>query len=166
VSLFPLLSLYAHLVFAVIFVGGSLFMWIALLPALKDSPEDVRNQVIVRVAKRFGKIVDISLVILVVTGVYNATWYLKGLGFGIFAKILLLKSVLVLVMIFSIYFNNVYLGRRISRLVRLMQTNQSEREQLSPKLSSIRRVSRAFSYLNIALMLCVLLLAVMLQIPP
>ena len=71
-------------------------------------------------------------------------------------------------MIFSIYFNNLYLGRRISSIVREMNsaTMQEARESLRSRLSSTRRRSRVFSYLNIALMLAVILLAVMLQIPP
>ncbi|PSN87178.1 hypothetical protein B9Q03_11010 [Candidatus Marsarchaeota G2 archaeon OSP_D] len=169
-ALLQLVILYIHTLSAIIFVGGSLFIWLAFLPALgSDIPEGIRNQVVVRVTRRFGKVVNISLVILVLTGIYNATWYLDGFSFrSLGARILLAKAVLTLFMIFSIYFNNLYLGRRISSIVREMNsaTTQEARESLRSRLSSTRRRSRVFSYLNIALMLAVILLAVMLQIPP
>lgn len=168
-ALLPLIALYVHVVAAIIFVGGSLFIWLALMPGIKDVPEDVRNQVVVRVTKRFGRVVDISLIVLILTGIYNATWYLGDLGFNTLgAHILIVKAALVVVLVFTIYFNNLYLGRRISAAVREMRATQDEerREQLRARLASIRRTSHAFSYLNIALMLTVVLLAVMLQLPP
>lgn len=169
-ALLQLAILYIHILSAIIFVGGSLFIWLAFLPALgPDIPEGVRNQVIVRVTKRFGRVVDLSLIVLILSGIYNASWYLGGFNFSSTgARILLMKAVLTALMIFSIYFNNLYLGRRISSLVRQMNSasTQGERESLRTRLSTIRRRSRLLSYLNITLMLAVVLLAVMLQIPP
>ncbi|MEM0121348.1 MAG: CopD family protein [Thermoprotei archaeon] len=169
-TILQLAVLYIHVLSAIIFVGGSLFIWLALLPALSgDIPENIRNQVVVKVTKRFGRIVDVSLTILIITGIYNSTWYLDNLNFtSIGAKILLAKALLTLLMVFIIYFNNLYLGRRISKIVRQMNssTTQGERESLRAKLASIRRRSRVFSYLNITLMLLIVLLAVMLQFPP
>ncbi len=164
-----LIVLYIHIVAAIIFVGGSLFIWLALLPALRDLSDEVRNQVVVRVTRRFGRVVDASLVVLILTGIYNATWYLDGYNLNTLgAKILLAKSILVALMIFTIYFNNMYFGRKISATVRRMRAaaDQKQREELSMRLASIRRTSHILSYLNIALMLTVILLAVMLQIPP
>jgi len=164
-----LIVLYIHIVAAIIFVGGSLFIWLAFLPALRDLSDDIRNQVVVRVTRRFGRVVDASLVVLILTGIYNATWYLDGYNFNTLgAKILLAKTILVALMIFTIYFNNIYFGRKISATVRQMRAaaDQKQKETLNAKLASIRRTSHIISYLNIALMLTVILLAVMLQIPP
>lgn len=164
-----LVVLYVHVLAAIVFVGGSLFIWLAFLPGIGDFSDDLRNQVIVKVTKRFGRVVDVSLVVLFVTGIYNATWYLGGLGFGsVGSKILLAKSLLTLVMVCTIYFNNLYLGRKISATVREIRgaANEALKEQLRARLGAIRRTSHVFSYINLALMLAVVLLAVMLQMPP
>ncbi len=170
-GIIQLIVLYIHIVAAIVFVGGSLFIYIALLPALRDQeiPEGVRNRVLVRATKRFGRAVDVSLGVLVLTGIYNATWYLGGFDFNsLGARILLAKAILVVLMIFSIYFNNLYYGRRISRTIREINSEQdaAKREKLRARLASTRRTSRVFSYLNLGLMLTVVLLAVMLQVPP
>jgi len=171
VSFLDLFVLYVHILAAIVFVGGTLFIYLAFLPALRgrDLAEGVRNQVVVWVTRRYGKVVDASLIVLVLTGIYNATWYLGGSGFNsLGGRILLAKGVLVVCMIFTIYFNNLYFGRKISATVReiAQASTQELRESARARLAAIRRRSRALSYLNIALMLTVVLLAVMLQIPP
>jgi uncharacterized membrane protein len=54
------------------------------------------------VAKRFGRVVDASLVVLIPTGVYNAAWYIDGYNFNTLgAKILLMKTILIALIIFT-----------------------------------------------------------------
>ena len=74
----PLLDavvLWIHLLSAVLFVGGSLFIWLVVLPASKLIAEDEseRMQIIEKIARRFGRITNITLVVLVLSGVYNAS---------------------------------------------------------------------------------------------
>jgi uncharacterized membrane protein len=68
--------------------------------------------------------------------------------------ILFTKSVLVLVLIFTVYIHNVYYGRKISRLAR---------EKKIAELASLRKRSRVISALNLILMLLITFLAVMMQ---
>ncbi|MEM3684425.1 MAG: CopD family protein [Conexivisphaerales archaeon] len=151
--------LWIHLFAAVLFVGGSFFMWIVVLPATKglSSDESERTKILGMIAKKFGPVAWYSLLVLVVTGLYNATWYLPNMGMLLYTTaglLLLTKSVLVLLLVITVYIHNVYYGKRISRLAR---------EKKLQELSSLRKRSRVISAINLALMLSILFLAVMMQ---
>ncbi len=153
-----------HLFSAVIFVGGSFFIWLVVMPAshhfTKDEAE--RTLVVGKIAKQFGRITNPTLVILVLSGIYNASWYLPSFGellsFKSYdADVLFVKVVLVSILIILIYVHGVYYGRKIVRFAR---------EKDLEGLKAVRRRSRIISYANLALMVAILILAVMLQMPP
>jgi uncharacterized membrane protein len=150
-----------HLLSAVIFVGGSYFMWLVVVPAshLITHDESQRTQIVGKIAKEFGRIVTPTLVILVVTGIYNATWYLPSVSALIYypGTILLSKMILVALMIFLVYFNNIYYGKRIVQL--------AEEKRLE-ELMHLRRLSKLISIANLSLMTIILLFAAMMQILP
>ncbi len=153
--------LWVHLFSAVLFVGGSFFMWMVVMPAshLITQDESERTRIVGKIAKVFGKIAIATLVILVLTGIYNATWYLSSSS-DLFntsgGMILLTKSVLVVVLIVLIFLHNVYFGRRIVQLAR---------ERRIDELKILRRRSRLVSFTNLALMIVILVLAVLMQAP-
>jgi copper resistance protein D len=159
--LFQAAVLWVHLFSAVLFVGGSFFMWIVVIPAshLITQDESERTQIVGKIAKGFGRIAIATLVILVLTGIYNATWYLSSFS-DLFntsgGMILLTKSVLVVVLIVLIFVSNVYFGRRIVQLAR---------EKRIDELKILRRRSRLVSFTNLALMIVILVLAVLMQDP-
>ncbi len=160
--LFNIIILWIHLFSAVLFVGGSFFMWLVVVPSshriAKDESE--RTQLVGKIAKDFGKMTNPTLVVLVLTGLYNASWYLpsfNGLFNTIEGNILLAKVVLVIVLLALIYSHNVYFGRKIVKFAR---------EKKIDELKAIRRKSRVVSFTNLALMIAILILAVMLQMPP
>ena len=159
-----ILILWVHLFSAVIFVGGSFFIWFVVVPAshrlAKDESE--RTQIVARIAKDFAKITNPTLIVLVLTGVYNISWYLPSyqdlFSFRTYGELVLfIKSVLVVVLVILIYVHGVYYGRKISRLALARDTEG---------LRAVRRVSRLISYTNLALMIAILVLAAMLQAPP
>lgn len=159
---FDALILWIHLFTAVLFVGGSFFMWLVVVPAshrfAKDESE--RTLIVGRIAKEFGRLVTPALAVLVITGVYNASWYLPSPGALLdtaLGMLLLLKSILVVVLIAMIYVANVYFGRRIVALAR---------ENKLEELKRLRKRSRLVSFTNLFLMLAILVLAVLLQSPP
>ncbi|MHB1908466.1 MAG: CopD family protein [Nitrososphaerales archaeon] len=163
-SILDIAILWIHLFSAVIFVGGSFFIWLVVMPAshlfAKDEAE--RTQIIGKIAKQFGKITNPTLVVLILSGIYNATWYLPSfnslLAFQNYgAQVLLVKVVLVAVLVVLIYVHGVYYGRKI---VALAQNHDIE------GLKAVRRKSRLVSIANLVLMVLILLLAVMLQMPP
>jgi len=99
-----------HLVSAAIWVGGSLFIGIVFSPLLKTITNSLeeRMQIMIRVGRRFNKIAVPSLIILMITGLYNSHVLLSkpellvATSYGIF---LIIKIILVvaLVVIYAIH---------------------------------------------------------------
>ena len=151
--------LFIHIFFAVIFVGGSFFIWLVVWPASYEitNDEKERTRIVGRIAKRFAIFTHISVFILVITGIYNATWYL-GTFSALFdttgGRILLVKVVIVAVDIALIYANNLYHGRKIMRLAR---------EGKLDEVRKIRKVTHLFSFVSLALLVLIVALATMLQ---
>jgi uncharacterized membrane protein len=159
--LLDVVVLWIHLFMAVLFVGGSFFMWMVVLPASKlvAKDESERTRIIGKIARAFGNLTRPVLVVLILTGVYNASWYLQSTSgpFDYPGTILLTKMVLVLILLVLIYVHNVYFGRKIVRLAE---------EKKPEELKALRKKSRVVSLANLSLMLVILILAVMLQMPP
>jgi uncharacterized membrane protein len=94
-----------HLIAAAIWVGGSIFIGIVFSPILKTistSIED-RIQIMIKVGKRFNKVAVPSLIILMVTGLYNSHMLLSrpdllmATSYGTFLaiKIILVVSLII-----------------------------------------------------------------------
>ncbi len=154
--------LYVHLFAAVLFVGGSFFFWLILEPVsyTLHRDESERTAMVAKVARRFGQFTNPTLVILVATGLFNATWYLPSLSALTTTpggEVLLAKGLVVVVLVALIYLHGAYYGPKIVRLAR---------ERRFADLRALRRRSRTVSMINLALMLAVLLLAVLLQAYP
>jgi len=159
--LLNVLVLWVHLFSAVLFVGGSFFMWLVIVPAsrLITSDESERTRIVGKIARAFGDLTNPIIVVLVFTGLYNATWYLQSANALLEypGTLLLAKRILVAVLLLFIYVHNVYFGKRIIRLAK---------EGRLDELKALRKRSRVVSAANLTLMLLILLLATMMQIPP
>ena len=136
-------------------------MWLVIIPASRivTSDESERTRIVGAIARSFGKVANPTLAVLMLTGLYNASWYLQSTT-GLFeypGTILLGKMGLVAVLLILIYVHNVYFGKRIIRL--------AEEKRLD-ELRQLRKRSRVVSAANLFLMVAILLMAVMLQIPP
>jgi copper resistance protein D len=159
VTPFDTAVLWVHLFSAVLFVGGSFFMWLVVMPAshLITEDESERTLVVGKIAKSFGRLTNPILVVLILTGLYNATWYLPSAdallstGAGL---LLLTKGLLVALLLVLIYAHNVHFGRKIVRLAR---------EGKLDELKAVRKRSRMFSFTNLGLMLAILALAAVMQ---
>ena len=159
--LFDALILWIHLLSAVLFVGGSFFMWLIIVPVshLITDNESERTRIVGKIARKFGNLTSPILVVLVVTGLYNATWYVQSLT-GLFeypGTLLLSKVILVAILLILIYVHNVYFGKRIIRLAQ---------EGNLAGLKQLRKRSRIVSATTLSLMILILLLATMMQMPP
>ena len=136
-------------------------MWLVVLPASRiiSTNESERMKIVEKIAQRFGRITNLALAALVLTGIYNTSWYLPSTG-ALFntrqGNVLLVKIVLSAVLVGFIYLHGLYFGRKI---VRLAKENKLE------ELNVVRKQSRAISALNLVLMVVILALAVLLQIP-
>lgn len=99
-SLLNLISRWLHVIPAIIMVGGTLFLRLALLPAFAQSSHtEPRDQIRESVRKNWAKWIGISTLLLLVTGLYNAyfkavTYDLSPLYIGLMlTKILLALAV-------------------------------------------------------------------------
>ncbi|MCL4350338.1 MAG: CopD family protein [Candidatus Thermoplasmatota archaeon] len=154
--------LWVHIFTAMIFVGGSFFIWLVVMPSSYKITDDekLRTKIVGTIGKNFAFFTNISVVILVLTGLYNLTWYLPG-GNYIYAlfnttggQILLYKMILVLAMILLMYGNNLYHGKKIMSLVREGKMDEVRR---------IRKRTHFLSYVTLLLMVIITILAVSLQ---
>ncbi|MCL5787921.1 MAG: CopD family protein [Candidatus Thermoplasmatota archaeon] len=159
-TLFNTIILWLHIFSAIIFVGGSFFIWVVVIPASYKITDDekLRTRIVGLIGKQFAWITNVFLIILVFTGIYNATWYLNYNFFALFntqgGNILLVKIVLVGAMILIMYGNNLYHGKRIMKMAR---------EGRMDELRKLRKWSHMLSYITLGLMIAITIAAVALQ---
>jgi uncharacterized membrane protein len=145
-----------HLFSAILFIGGSFFMWLVVVPvSYQLAPDEAsRTELVGKIARSFAKWTNPTLAVLILTGLYNASWYLPSttpLG----RELLEVKVVLVGVLVLSIYVHGLYYGRTISRLAR---------ERKVDKLREVRKRSRFFSMANLALMVAIVVIVALMQV--
>lgn len=157
--LVDIIVLWIHLFFAIIFIGGSFFVWVVVWPASYQVTDDekLRTRIVGRIAKRFAYFTHISLVLLILTGIYNATWYLPSMV-ALFNTtggiILLVKAILVVIVVIIIYTNNLYHGKKIMRL---------SEEKRFDDMRKIRKRTHLFSFISLGILLIITILAAALQ---
>jgi putative copper resistance protein D len=73
------LIMWVHLVGASIWVGGSIFLGIVLVPVLKSHTKTLEEMValMVRIGRRFNKITVPAFVALIATGIYNSRAFIE-----------------------------------------------------------------------------------------
>jgi Predicted integral membrane protein len=160
--LLDIVVLWIHIFAAMIFIGGSFFIWLVVWPGVYNYTQDKREhaQIVGKIAKRFAWFTHISLITLIITGLFNLTWYLPSYS-ALFdsegGRALLVKMILVVIMIVIIYGNNLYHGKKIVRL---------SREGKMDEVQKIRKISHMMSFISLALMIAIVLLATSLQFLP
>jgi len=152
--------MWAHLVSASIWVGGSIFIGIVLAPLLKTISESVEERVaiMIRVGRKFNKIAIPSLAILIATGLYNSSnilskpEFLLSTNYGI---ILVIKIILVisLLVMFAIHV----------RIIRTEIEKKIESKEMLPEIvqklrSKIISLGRIMVFVSIAILLMAALL--------
>jgi len=95
-----------HLTSATIWVGGSLFIGAVLAPILKTMSFSLeeRLQIMIKVGRKFNKIAIPSLIILIVTGIYNSVSFFNNyemLFSTNYGNILTIKIILVIAIIIA-----------------------------------------------------------------
>ena len=72
---------WVHLVGASIWVGGSIFLGIVLVPVLKSHTETLEEMValMVKIGRRFNKITIPAFAALIASGIYNSRVFLGSL---------------------------------------------------------------------------------------
>ena len=95
-----------HLTSATIWVGGSLFIGAVLAPILKTMSFSLeeRLQIMIKVGRKFNKIAIPSLIILIVTGIYNSVSFFNNyemLFSTNYGNLLTIKIILVIAIILA-----------------------------------------------------------------
>ena len=158
--IFDAVLMWAHLVSASIWVGGSIFIGVVLAPLLKTISESVEERVaiMIRVGRKFNKIAIPSLAILIATGLYNSSnilskpEFLLSTNYGI---ILVIKIILVisLLVMFAIHV----------RIIRTEIEKKIESKEMLPEIvqklrSKIISLGRIMVFVSIAILLMAALL--------
>lgn len=139
------LIIWAHLVSASIWVGGSIFIGIVLAPLLKtisDSAEQ-RLRIMIKVGRKFNKIALPSLGILITTGLYNSYNILntpKLLFSTNYGFILITKIILVIVLIILFVIHVRIIRSEIEKKIELKEMSQEFVQKLRSKIISLGRI--------------------------
>jgi uncharacterized membrane protein len=151
--------LWLHLVAAMFWVGGQLFLVLVLLPALRHAVDaGERTRLAAAVGRRFLLTAWLALLILIVSGAANAvlrgvTWATLGgdpYGHVLGVKIVLVGIVLVLTAVHGLYY-----GGRLEELAR----QEGHDPRAAARRQAVARRSMAVSSANLLLNLVVVLLA-------
>jgi putative copper resistance protein D len=153
--------MWAHLIAASIWVGGSIFIGIVLAPMLKTISDSIegRLSIMIRVGRKFNKIGIPSLIVLIATGIYNSTGFIVNpslilsTSYGI---VLLIKIILVILLIITFAVH--------VRLIRTEVEQKIESKQLAGEfLQKLRSKIIMLGRLTVILSLTILLMASLLH---
>ena len=104
-QILPLISRWLHVIPAVVLVGGTLFLRLALVPAASSEHVELREAV----RRRWARLVMWSVLFLLISGLYNS--YLKAIGYQLSGVYLTLLTIKILLALFVFYLASVLTGR-------------------------------------------------------
>jgi|TARA_B100000315_G_scaffold245195_1_gene270796 uncharacterized membrane protein len=152
---FQLIVLWVHILAACTWIGGMISMTLVIVPVNRSIQDFVlRNKIIKNVAFRFKYLGWGSIIILILTGIFNSLHTINSLNDFIqtsYGKTLLLKTIFVLVMILLSVIHDFYLGPKIIQI-----ENEKNRRDLTSMLTILSKS-------NLLIGLLILLLAVTLR---
>jgi putative copper resistance protein D len=161
------LSVYLHILSAIVWVGGMLFLALVVVPATRAMDPAERGALISALGRRFRVIGWLCIVLLLATGAVNAGY--RGVTLGglftapflesAFGRTLLAKLALVALLILLSVLHDFVIGPRWSRAQR---QRDPEAQRLAARL---RRRASALGRLNTLLALLIVALAVLLVRP-
>ena len=139
-----------HLVAAAIWVGGSLFIGIVFSPLLKTMSNSLeeRIQIMIRVGRRFNKIAVPSLIILMVTGLYNSHVLLSkpelliATSYGIF---LIVKILLVIALVITYAIHVRVIRKDIEEKILSKQMSELQIQKLRKKIIILGEITVVLS---------------------
>ncbi len=139
------LLMWAHLVSASIWVGGSIFIGVVLAPLLKTISESVEQRVsiMIRIGRKFNRIALPSLAILIVTGLYNSSNILarpQALLSTDYGIILVIKIILVIILLIMFAIHVRMMRSEIERKIELKQISPALVQKLRSKIISLGRI--------------------------
>ncbi len=140
------LIMWAHLVAASIWVGGSIFIGIVLAPLLKTISDSLegRLSIMIRVGRKFNKIAVPSLIILIASGLYNSSGYLTKPSLFIstnYGLVLIAKIVLVIILIITFIIHVRLIRTKVEKQIELGELSSDQIQKLRSKIIILGRVT-------------------------
>lgn len=154
---------WVHIMSAITWIGGQLFILIILLPIMRTAlPRNERTLLFARVGQRYAVVSWIALTLLVVTGILNGErrgidW--TRLTASSYGQILLAKLILVAVVIVITLVHALYFGRRITEIAEQVQAMGKDDPMVAAERRRLQVVSGVLSGINLLLNLVIVLLA-------
>jgi putative copper export protein len=157
-SLLYQLSVFVHILSAIIWIGGMLFLALVIVPATRGLPPPERAALFSAVGQRFRTVGWVCIGLLLVTGVINSayrgvTWdnvLTAELWTSPFGRVLSLKLAVVAVMLTLSLYHDFVIGPR------------SVRVMTGPEAQQLRRLASYVGRIEAILALVVVALAIML----
>jgi len=145
-SISDALIMWAHLVAASIWVGGSIFIGIVLAPLLKTISDsiDERLSIMIRVGRKFNKIAVPSLIILIVSGLYNSSGYLTKPSLFLstnYGLVLVAKIVLVIILIITFIIHVRLIRTKVEKQIESKELSSGEIQKLRSKIITLGRIT-------------------------
>jgi len=158
--IFDALLIWAHLVSASIWVGGSIFIGIVLAPLLKTISESVEERVaiMIRVGRKFNKIAIPSLAILIVTGLYNSSNILSRPQFLLSTNYGIILAIKIILVIFLIVMFIIHVRMIRSEIEKKIESKQMLPEIVNRLRSKIISLGRIMVFVSVAILLMAALL--------
>lgn len=146
-----------HIILAGVWLGGIVFTTAVVSPALKAMKWSESERVSVRstIGKQYARVGTINLVLLLIFAVLDGL--LKGFGSVFYVEYALLVVVFGLVAVHGAYF-----GRKLANLADAGRRAESPEEAASfaDRRRALQRVSSKVSWLNLAVSVAVVVLAI------
>lgn len=150
-----LISVFLHILAAMLWVGGNLFMVVVLVPAIKNHPD--KAQLFKSTGMKFRTAGYIALAVLFITGIFNM--YYRGVDFTwnsltqhAIGEIGLYKIVLFLVIVFFSGLHDYLSGKKA---VEKWIENPN-----SPEIPKLRRKARFLGRINFLISLILVILGI------
>src|SRR5712692_10865260 len=114
----PFLNVWLHIVAAVIWIGGMLFLSLVAVPVLRQVESPLLRMDLFRaMARRFRGLVWICIAILVLTGIGNVLFSGNTLPGSAYMKVLQIKLVLVAILVGLGLLHDFVIGPRAGRVL-------------------------------------------------
>jgi copper resistance protein D len=155
------LIMWAHLLAASIWVGGSIFIGIVLAPLLKSISDSVegRLSIMIRVGRKFNKIGLPSLIVLIATGIYNAAGFIiqPSMIFSTTYGIILLFKIILVIALIVVFVIHI-------RLIRFdIEKNIESKGLIGNNLQKLRSKIIMLGRLTVLISVAILLMAALLH---
>ena len=151
-SLEQALITWVHLICSAIWVGGSLFIALVFAPILKTMSPSIeeRLQIMIKVGRRFNKIAIPSLLILIVTGVYNSYQFLAKPEFlfsSSYGMMLIIKIFLVAALLASFAVHVRIIRKDVEEKIFAKEFTETQLAKLRKKIIIVGEITVVISLL-------------------